>query len=76
MLRYRNYRKFDKICLEISSEGIAIKNFQIKHLDLFEATAHYVVDRHESLKEKHVRCNQAAFVNKRLRNAVMARSRL
>ena len=33
-------------------------------------------DRHVPLKEKHVRCNQATFVNKNLRKAIMTRSRL
>ena len=33
-------------------------------------------DRHVPLKEKHVRCNQAAFVNKNRRKTIMTRSRL
>ena len=52
------------------------KNVQTKHFDLFKATAQYIFDRHAPLKEKHVRFNQATFVNKTLRKAIMTRSRL
>ena len=52
------------------------KNVQTKDLDSFKATAQYIFDKHVRLKEKHVRCNQAAFVNKNLRKAIMVRSRL
>ena len=52
------------------------KNVQTKDLDSFNATAQYIFERHAPLKEKHVRCNQAAFVNKNLRKAIMIRSRL
>ena len=52
------------------------KNVQTKDLDSFKATVQYIFDRHTPLKEKHVRCNQAAFLNKNLRRATMTRSRL
>ena len=52
------------------------KNVQTKHLDSFKATAQYIFDRHASLKEKHIRCNQAAFVNKNLSKAIMTMPRL
>ena len=48
----------------------------VQHLDSFKATAQYIFDRHAPLREKHIRCNQAAFVNKNLRKAIMTRSRL
>ena len=51
------------------------KNVQSKHLDSFKATTQYILDRHAPLKEKHVRCNQATFVNKNLRKAIITRSR-
>ena len=46
------------------------KKVQTKDLDSFNATAQYIFERHAPLKEKHVRCNQAAFVNKNLRKAI------
>ena len=69
-------QKFDKNLFrnDLLSE-LLWKNVQTKHLDSFKATAQNVFDRHAPLKEKHVRCNQAAFVNKNLRKAIMTRSR-
>ena len=37
------------------------KNVETKHLDSFNAAAHYLFDRYALLKEKHVRCNHVAF---------------
>ena len=55
-------------CLEI----IFIKNYyqinvRFKRNQLRLFTAQYIFDRHAPLEEKHVRCNQAIFVNKNLR---------
>ena len=36
----------------------------------------YAFDRYAPLKEKHVRSNQAAFVNKNLKKTIIKRSRL
>ena len=65
------------ICLEIDIlNELLSKNVQTKHLDSFKSTAQYIFDRHAPLKEKPVRCNQLAFVNKILKKAIMTRSRL
>ena len=64
------------ICLEMSSEQIAIQNVQTKRLDSFKSTVQYISERHARLKGKHISCNQAAFVNKDLKKAIMTRSRL
>ena len=45
------------------------KNAQNKHLYSLKATAQYILYRHVSLNKKHVRFNQAAFMNKNLRKA-------
>ena len=73
----RSYKKFDNNLFgnDLLKELLS-KNVQTKHLVSFKATAQYIFDRHAPLKEKHVRCNQAAFVNKNLRKASMTRSRL
>ena len=77
VIKYRNYKKIDnkQFRNDLLNELLS-KNVQIKHLDSFESTAQYVFDRHAPLKEKQVRCNQATFVNKDLRKAIMTRSRL
>ena len=52
------------------------KNVQTRYTVLLKAIARYIFDRIAQLKEKHVRCNQAAFANKSLRKAIMTSSRL
>ena len=52
------------------------KSVQTKHYNSFKTTAQNIFDRYALLKEKYVRRNQAAFVNKNLRKAIMTRSKL
>ena len=47
------------------------KSVQTKHYNSFKTTAQNIFDRYALLKEKYVRRNQAAFVNKNLRKAIM-----
>ena len=60
---------------DLPSELIS-KNVENKDLDSFKATVQCIFNRHAPLREKYVRCNQAAFLNKNLRKAIMTRSRL
>ena len=53
-----------------------MKNVETKHLHSFKDTPHYVFDRHALLKEKHIRFNQAVFVNIKLWKATVTRSKL
>ena len=77
VIKYRNYKKIaNNLFRNDLLNKLLSKNVQTKHVDLFKDTAQYILDRHAPLKENHVRCNQAAFVNKNLRNAIMTRSRL
>ena len=76
VIKYRSYKRFDNNLFrnDLLNE-LLLKNVQTEHLDSFKATAHYIFDRHAPLKEKHVRCNQAALADKNLRKAIMIRSR-
>ena len=40
------------------------KNVQTRYTVLLKAIARYIFDKIAQLKEKHVRCNQAAFAKK------------
>ena len=42
----------------------------------FKFIASKLLNSHAPLEEKYIRCNQAAFVNRELRKAIMARTRL
>ena len=73
----KSYKKFDNnLFRNYLLNELLSQNVQTKGFDSFKATAQYIFDRHAPLKEKHVRCNQAAFLNKSLRKAIMTRSRL
>ena len=74
--KHRNYKIFENSLIknDLLNELLP-KDVQTKHLDSFRANAQYIFGRHALLKEKHVRSNQAAFVNK-LRKTIMTRLRL
>ena len=74
--KHRNYKIFENSLIknDLLNELLP-KNVQTKHLDSFRANAQYIFGRNALLKEKHVRCNQAAFVTK-LRKTIMTRLRL
>ena len=74
--KHRNYKIFENSLIKNDLlNKLLPKNVQTKHLDSFRANAQYIFGRHALLKEKHVRSNQAAFVNK-LRKTIMTRLRL
>ena len=75
VIKYRNYKKVDKNLFrsDLLNE-LPSKNVQTKDLDSVKAIVLYIFDRHAPLKEKHVKFNQATFVNKNLRKAIMTRS--
>ena len=77
VVKYRNDKKFDNNLFrnDLLNELLS-NNVQTKHLVSFKSTAQYIFDRHARIKEKYIRCNQATFVNKNLRKAIMTRSRL
>ena len=70
VIKYRNYKNFENSLFrnDLLNELLS-KNVQTKHLDSFKATAHFIFDRHATLKEEPVRFNQATLVNKNLRKA-------
>jgi len=74
---YRDYKKFsstnfrtelDKEFLKQDLNNIEIQTFH----SIFLA----VLDRHAPLKQKYLRANNASFVTKELRQAIMKRSKL
>ena len=77
VIRYRSYKKSDNNLFrnDLPSELIS-KNVENKDLDSFKATVQCIFNRNAPLREKHVRYNQAAFLNKNLRKAIMTRSGL
>ena len=56
--------------------GSSFPNFQPNDFDKFKLIASKLFNSHAPLKEKYIRRNQAVFMNKELREAIMTRTRL
>ena len=56
--------------------GSSFQNFQPNDFDKFKFIASKLLNAHAPPKEKYIRCNQAVFMNKELREAIMTRTRL
>ena len=44
--------------------------------DIFKTTLNEVVQRHDPIKQRYIRANQAPFINKKINKEIMKRSRL
>ena len=56
--------------------GSSFQNFQPNDFDKFKFIASKLFNSYAPLKEKYIRRNQALFMNKELREAIMTRTRL
>ena len=77
IVNYRDYKRFDntkfreKVLVKFSeNDNISVENQNYKE------TIRKIIDELVPLKEKHLRNNDAMFMNKLLRKAIMKRSRL
>ena len=77
IIKYRNYKYFnnndfrDELIRELSSN-----NIQSDDLTRFTNISKMILEKKAPLKERYVRYNQAKFMNKILRKAIVNRSRL
>ena len=55
--------------------GETFQNVQPNELDKFKFFVSKLLYSHAPLKEKYIRCNQTAFMNKKLGKAIMTRTR-
>ncbi len=53
-----------------------LENLDDVNYESFESTFEEVLDKHAPMKKKSIRSNDAPFVNKTLRKAIMKRSKL
>ena len=74
-ISYRNYKNFDNsnFKAELRSE---IELNQISNYNNFENVFLRVLEKHAQLKKKLVRANEAPYITKTLRKAIMRRSQL
>ena len=74
---YRDYSKFDPI--EIPNDhkrNLAKSNGECSVFENFNSVAEEVLNNHVPLKQKYLRANDAPFMTKTLRKAIMLRTQL
>ena len=77
IIQYRDYKNFTNEHFRRDLlRKLSFQNFQPNEFDKFEFIASKLLNSHAPLKEKHIRCNQAVFMNKQLRKVIMTRTRL
>ena len=74
IIQYRDYKNFTKE--HFRRDLLRELPFQPNELDKFRFIASKLLNFHSPLKEKYIRCNQSAFMNKELRKAIMTPTRL
>ena len=70
---YRNYKKFDR---DIFKDELKPKLESITNYESFEDVFLTILNKHVALKKKFLRSNQAPYMTKALRKAIMRRSEL
>ena len=77
IIQYRDYKNFtnEHFRRDLLRE-LSFQNVQPNEFDKFKFIASKLLNSHAPLKEKYIRCNQAVFMNKQLRKAIMTRTRL
>ena len=55
---------------------VTFQNVWPNEFDKFKFIASKLLNSHAPLKKKYIRCNQAVFMNKQLRKAIMTQTRL
>ena len=75
--QYRDYKNFsnEHFRRDLLRE-LSFQNVQPNEFDKFKFIASKLLNSHAPLKKKYIRCNQAVFMNKQLRKAIITRTRL
>ena len=74
-INYRKYKFFDEIAFNEDLK-FAFDNNEILNCEQFEETIMKTLNQHAPLKKKVLRANNAPYITKKLRKAIMKRSQL
>ena len=76
IITYRDYKKFGNqiFNLKVREAIDSVTNIQTD-FSLFNSTVKYILNKQAPLKQKYIRANDAPFMSKNLRKAIMKRSR-
>ena len=76
-MQYRDFNDFDNTSVRTDLlQELSIQNVHPGEFEKLKYISLRVINTHPLTEEKHVRCNQSAFMNKELRKAIMTRNRL
>ena len=74
IIKYRDYKNFNNITLRMDLlKELSLCKLQKGDFDKFKFIVNKVLASHAPMKEKYIRRNQAPFMNKSVRKAIMVR---
>ena len=77
IIKYRDYKNFNKNTFRMDLlKELSLSNLQEGDFDKFKFIVSNLLESHAPLKEKYIRRNQAPFMNKSVRKAIMVRTQL
>ena len=77
IIKYRDYKNFNKTTFRMDLlKELCLSNLQNGDFDGFKYIVNNLLDSHAPMKEKYIRRNQAPFMNKSVRKAIMVRTKL
>ena len=77
IIKYRDYKNFNKTTFRMDLlKELSLSNLQNGDFDRFKFIVNNLLESHAPMKEKYIRRNQAPFMNKSVRKAIMVRTKL
>ena len=77
IVKYRGYKNFNKITFRMDLlKELYLSNLQNGDFDRLKFIVNNLLESHAPMKEKSIRRNQAPFINKSVRKAIMVRAKL
>ena len=75
IIQYKDFNHFHNTSFRADLlQELSLKNILPGEFEKFKYTSSKVLNIHDLIKEKHVRCNQSPFMSKQLRKAIMSRT--
>ena len=77
IIKYRDYKNFNKTTFRMDLlKELSLSNLQNGDFDRFKFIVNNLLESHAPMKEKYIRRNQAPFMNKSVRKAIMVWTKL
>ena len=77
IIKYRDYKNFNNITFRMDLlKELSLSKLKRGDFDKFTFIVNNLLESHAPMKEKYIRRNQAPFMNKSVRKAIMVRTQL